>query len=77
MKQITFDNKSFALAIDAARWAKHQSWKQVSDETGVSKATLCRIQQGKSPDVNTLARLLSWCGMDFKRFISMQAEGVA
>ena len=71
MKHITFDIKSFALAIDAARWAKHQSWKQVAEETGVSKPTLCRIQQGKLPDVNTLSRLLHWCGMDFKRFISV------
>ena len=74
MKQIHFDTKSFSLAIDAARWAKKQSWKQVSDDTGVSKATLCRIQQGKSPDVDTLARLLHWCGMDFKRFIAVKQE---
>ncbi len=74
MKHITFDTKSFALAIDATRWAKKQSWKQVSEETDVSKPTLWRIQQGKSPDVNTLAKLLDWCGMDFKRFMLEENE---
>ena len=76
MKQVQFDNKSFAMAIDAARWAKRQSWQQVAAEAGVSKATLCRIQHGKSPDVDTLARLLNWCGGDFKRFIIVEVGAV-
>jgi len=40
-------------ALDSERRAKNFSWRQLAKEAGVSPSTLTRMQQGKSPDVNT------------------------
>lgn len=65
-----FNNKALSLALDVVRAAKQMEWPQVSAETGVSESTLCRIRQGKNPDADTLAKLVHWCGIDFKHLIS-------
>lgn len=74
---ITFNSELFALAIDAVRGAKGLTWAQTADEAGVSKATVSRVQRGYNPDADSLARLLHWSKMDFRRFIAGgdQAEG--
>ena len=73
----TFDNKGFYEALGATRQAKNISWKQVAAESGVSASTLTRMAQGKRPDVDGLAALLSWSGLkadDFVRSDSQQNE---
>ena len=64
-----FSSKALSLALDAVRSAKGMEWPAVAAETNVSEATLCRIRQGRSPDANTLARLVNWCGIDFRHLI--------
>lgn len=69
VQDVQFNNKALSLALDAVRAAKGMEWPQVATETNVSEATLCRIRQGKNPDANTLARLVHWCGIDFRHLI--------
>jgi transcriptional regulator with XRE-family HTH domain len=40
------------------------NWKQVAAQSGVSASTLTRMAQGKRPDVDGLAALVAWSGLD-------------
>src|SRR6266542_1722047 len=65
----TFDAVAFFAALDAEREARGFTWKQVAGETDVSASTLTRIGQGRKPDVDTLAALSAWAGLDPKDFM--------
>jgi transcriptional regulator with XRE-family HTH domain len=72
-----FDSEGFYEALDAARQAKKQNWKQVAAESGVSASTLTRMAQGKRPDVDGLAALAAWSGLnadDYVRSESVRPE---
>ena len=69
----TFNVESFYAALDSHRIAKGLTWKQVSEESGVSQPTLSRLSQGKRPDVDGLALLLAWSGLDAAMFIPSPA----
>jgi transcriptional regulator with XRE-family HTH domain len=70
-----FDADAFYQALDAARQARRLTWKQVAAESGVSASTLTRMAQGKRPDVDGLAALAAWSGLDADDFVrSAQAR---
>lgn len=64
----SFDNEKFYAALDSERSARGLTWKQVADQSGVSASTLTRMAQGKRPDVDGLAALLSWGGLQVDSF---------
>jgi len=66
----TFSVDAFYAAIDAIRKARGINWKQVANEAEVSASTLSRMQNGKKPDVDGLASLLSWSNLKAETFIS-------
>ena len=63
-----FDMDGFYAALDGQRVAKGLTWKAVSEQSGVSPSTLTRISQGRHPDVDGLALLLAWSGLDAAQF---------
>ena len=58
-----FDAGAFYTAVDAERQARRLNWKEVAAQSGVSASTLTRMAQGKRPDVDGLAALVSWSGL--------------
>ena len=64
-----FDGVAFFAALDAERQARRFSWRQVVEECGISASTLSRMAQGKHPDVNGLAALAAWSGLEVDRFV--------
>ena len=64
-----FDGKGFYEALDSTRRAKNLHWKQVAAQSGVSASTLTRMAQGKRPDVDGLAALVSWSGLKSDDFV--------
>lgn len=64
-----FDATSFYAALDAQRIAQGFNWKQVAEAAGVSASTLTRMSQGKRPDVDSLAALASWSGLNVDDFV--------
>ena len=64
-----FDLAGFYAALDAQRTAKGLNWKQVSKQSGVSASTLTRMSQGRRPDIDGLALLLAWSGLDASNFV--------
>ena len=43
-------------------------------ESGISQSTLTRMSQGKRPDVDGLALLLAWSGLDALQFVPTANE---
>jgi transcriptional regulator with XRE-family HTH domain len=64
-----FDVAAFHAALDSQRLAMGLTWKDVAAEAGVSASTLTRMAQGKRPDVDGLAALLRWSGLQAEMFI--------
>ena len=79
----SFDADAFYAALDGQRLARELTWKKVAEESGVSASTLTRIAQGKRPDVDSLAALSAWSGLEVDRFVKgrssrkEKAEGLA
>ncbi len=69
IQRVQFSNKALSLALDAVRGAKGLNWQQVAEASDVSPSTICRIMAGKNPDVDSLAKLVNWCGIDFRHLV--------
>jgi len=70
----SFDAEGFYAALDAIRRDRDISWKKVAEKAEVSASTLTRMGQGKRPDVDSLASLASWSGLDVSRFFRSTTE---
>lgn len=83
MARARFDVAAFYGALDAQRQARNLTWKKVASEAKVSASTLTRMGQGKRPDVDSLAALCDWSGLDADDYMrseekkSGQAEPLA
>lgn len=74
MKSEKFDVKIFWTALDKSRITNSYTWKQVAEKSGVSASTLSRLSQGKRPDVDSLSALISWSGLDSRRFVGFSSD---
>jgi transcriptional regulator with XRE-family HTH domain len=74
MPKANFDADAFYSALDAQRVAQRLNWKQVAEKSGISASTLTRMAQGRRPDVDSLAALLSWSGLDATEFVRTESE---
>jgi hypothetical protein len=74
IKKGWFDAEGFYSALDAARLARALNWKQVAEGSGVSASTLTRMAQGKRPDVDGLAALCAWSGLDADDFVRLHDD---
>lgn len=68
MSNHRFDAEGFYAALDSHRQSRNLTWKQVANQAGVAASTLTRMGQGKRPDVDGLAALASWSGLDVEDF---------
>ena len=64
-----FDAEAFYSALDAERRSRKQTWKSVAEEAQVSASTLTRMAQGRRPDVDSLAALVTWSGLSADTFV--------
>jgi transcriptional regulator with XRE-family HTH domain len=69
MPKVEFDARAFYQALDSTRAARSLNWKQVAEKSGVGASTLTRISQGKRPDVDSMAALVSWSGLSADDFV--------
>jgi transcriptional regulator with XRE-family HTH domain len=72
-----FDVRAFHGALDSHRDAKGMTWKDVATESGVNASTLGRMKEGKCPDANGLASLLTWSGLQADPFMRGDSAGRA
>jgi transcriptional regulator with XRE-family HTH domain len=71
----SFDHIAFFSALDAAREGRSLTWKKLADQAGVSQSTLTRMSQGRRPDVDSFAALLSWSGLEAEDFLVKEGSG--
>lgn len=64
-----FENDAFFRALDTTRLERKLNWREVASASGVSASTLTRMAQGKRPDVDSLAALVAWSGLDAGAFV--------
>ncbi len=69
MVENLFDLKLFHRSLDSVRIYRDLSWREVAFQTGVAASTLTRMGQGKKPDINGLAALIIWSGLNFADFV--------
>lgn len=69
MEEKGFDGDGFYRALEATVAARGVTWKQVSQDTGVSASTLTRMAQGRRPDAASLAALGAWAGLNPTDFV--------
>jgi transcriptional regulator with XRE-family HTH domain len=69
-----FDAGAFYDALEGVRQSRGITWKQVAGESGVSASTLTRMAQGKRPDVDGLAALVAWSGLDADDYVRSDSE---
>lgn len=73
----SFDGEAFYAALAATVTARNMTWKQVSQQTGVSATTLTRMSQGRRPDAASLAGLSAWAGLNPAEFVSLGGDSRA
>lgn len=73
-KHGSFDAEAFYEALDATREARKKTWKQVGEESGISASTFTRMAQGKRPDVDSLAKMVNWSGLDPNDYVVTPGE---
>jgi hypothetical protein len=64
-----FDGPAFYSALARAVESRDMTWKLLSDETGVSQTTLCRMKDGRCPDAASLAALSGWAGINPANYV--------
>lgn len=67
-----FNQTKFSLALRAKRGK--QKLRYAEAESGISIATLSRIERGYTPDMNTLLLLCDWLEMPFAKFLVCDGE---
>jgi len=67
-----FDADGFYAALDRTLRARKATWREVSNETGVSPTTLTRMGQGRRPDAASLAALSAWAGINPANYVARQ-----
>lgn len=73
----TFESEAFFSALNATRLARQLTWKEVANQSGVPASTFSRMSDGKNPDANGLAALLTWSGLNIENFVERQGGGPA
>jgi transcriptional regulator with XRE-family HTH domain len=73
IERADFDTAAFYLALDATRTSRGLNWKQVAEGAGVSPSMMTRLAQGRRPDVDGLAALIAWSGLNANQFVRLPA----
>lgn len=74
LEEKNFDSDAFYAALASTVVARGLTWKQVSQETGVSATTLTRMAQGRRPDAGSLAALSAWAGLNPADYVNLRGR---
>lgn len=69
---ICFNNEKFSHEIHMKAFDQRLSYRDVAEQAKVSPSTITRVvAQRKSPDADSMARLITWLNMPFENFITI------
>lgn len=64
-------------ALDAQKYERGLSWRQLARECELSPSTLTRLANGLRPDVDAFASLVRWLRQPAERFITAERDDPA
>lgn len=67
MQRVTeplFNYAAMRASVDGVRKSRGVTWRQVAEEAAVSASSISRMARGSRPDVETVAALAAWAGID-------------
>jgi transcriptional regulator with XRE-family HTH domain len=70
MKQIRVDVKKLGKCLKDKRIFDELSLRDATKIHGISAATLCRLENGNTPDIHTFATVCHWYGVDMNFFVT-------
>jgi len=66
----TFNREAFYQAVNLTRNSRNLTWFEVAEQSGVSAATVSRLNHGEHLSVHTVAALIAWGGLDPRSFMA-------
>lgn len=70
MRADAFNRGLLLEELDQRREASRLTWRQVAAHVEVSRSTVSRLLAGATPDLRTLARLVSWLEQPADRYLA-------
>lgn len=70
----SFNADAFYASLDLRRAEHRLTWKELAEQAGVSASTLTRMKQGKRPDIDSMAALAAWAGLDVDDYVTGGGE---
>ena len=74
MPKFRLDVRALYDALDAKRDKAGISWRSLASELSLTHSTFTRMSQGRRPDSDSLATMVSWLGVPADRFF-IEGEG--
>ncbi len=68
-----FNAVRFYAALDEARRRRDLQWRDIAQQAEISPSTLTRMKDGRRPDVDGLAALLKWSGLQLEPFLDEES----
>jgi len=72
MAKVRFNIDAFYSALDSQRRGRRIPWMQMSKKSGVGSSTISRMGKGLKPDIDSVASLLTWLGMEMSAFLEYE-----
>ena len=65
-----FNAKQFGSKVALHRFNERQTLRQAAKSLNIAASTLCRIENGAKPDIDTFAALCNWIGVEYGEFLN-------
>jgi transcriptional regulator with XRE-family HTH domain len=72
MKRISVDVKKLGKLLKDKRTFDNLSLRDATKIHGIHPATLSRVENGGTPDIQTFAKLCHWYGVDMNFFVTIK-----
>ena len=69
-----FNSRALYEALDAQRLARGVTWREVSDEIGVSVTTITRLKNGSRMEVDGMLAMVAWLGVPVETFVRESSD---
>jgi len=63
------DARALFEAMNNQRQRRGMTWRQVSDEVGVSASTITRTKKGGRMEVDGMLNMVEWLGVPVEQFV--------
>lgn len=77
LASLLYERRTEASQRNPSKRIVHSTLRDVAKETGISPSTLCRIERGEMPDLETFRKLCIWLGVSADEILGIRKEEVS